>query len=127
MPVLIRIYQEVYFNIMRDYVILTDSSCDLTAELAQELGITVVPLSLLLDGKEYLNYLDGREIGFKEFYDAIREGKAATTSAGSLAARPFLWIAPAVLMIPAAASSTAFIQASASFCACCAKAACIQR
>ena len=70
---------------MRDYMILTDSSCDLPAELAQELGIKVVPLSLLLDGKEYINYLDGREIGFKEFYDAIRQGKTATTSAANIA------------------------------------------
>lgn len=69
---------------MRDYVILTDSSCDLSAELAKELGISVVPLSLLLDGKEYLNYLDGREIGFAEFYNAIREGKTATTSAANI-------------------------------------------
>ena len=69
---------------MRDYVILTDSSCDLPAELARELGIEVVSLSLLLDGKEYINYLDGREIGFKEFYDAIREGKTATTSAANI-------------------------------------------
>ncbi|MBR2155426.1 MAG: DegV family protein, partial [Clostridia bacterium] len=29
--------------------------------------------------------LDGREIGFKEFYDAIREGKTATTSAANIA------------------------------------------
>ena len=70
---------------MRDYVILTDSSCDLPAELAQELGIEVVSLSLLLDGKEYINYLDGREIGFTEFYDAIRAGKTATTSAVNIA------------------------------------------
>ena len=70
---------------MRDYVILTDSSCDLPAELARELGIEVVSLSLLLDGKEYINYLDGREIGFKAFYDAIREGKTATTSAANIA------------------------------------------
>ena len=31
---------------MRDFVILTDSCCDLTAELAQERGLTVIPLSL---------------------------------------------------------------------------------
>ncbi len=70
---------------MREYVILTDSSCDLTAELAQELGISVVPLSVLTDGKEYLNYLDGREIEIKTFYNMIREGKTATTSAVNIA------------------------------------------
>ena len=32
---------------MRDYVILTDSCCDLTAEMAEELGIVVLPLGAL--------------------------------------------------------------------------------
>ena len=38
---------------MRDYVILTDSCCDLTAEMAAELGIEVMPLSLQMGGKTY--------------------------------------------------------------------------
>lgn len=70
---------------MRDYVIITDSSCDLPAEIAQELGIVAVPLAVLMDGKEYLNYLDGRDIPIKKFYDMIREGKSATTSAVNIA------------------------------------------
>ena len=71
---------------MRNYVILTDSSCDLPAELAEKMGIRVVPLSVLVDGTEYMNYLDGREIGFKAFYDKIRAGCTATTSAVNIAA-----------------------------------------
>ena len=66
---------------MRDYVILTDSCCDLTAEMAEELGIVVLPLSLQMGGKTYHNYLDGREIGFQDFYNRIRAGELATTSA----------------------------------------------
>ena len=66
---------------MRDYVIVTDSSCDLTSEMAEELGLLVLPLTVLLDGKSYANYLDGREISFADFYGALREGKMATTSA----------------------------------------------
>ena len=98
---------------MRDYVILTDSSCDLPAELAQELGIEVVSLSLLLDGKEYINYLDGREIGFKAFYDAIREGKTATTSAANIATfkeamkavpKGFIAMVPAIMILTMATS-----------------------
>lgn len=69
---------------MREFVIMTDSCCDLTAEMAQELNVMVQPLSLLLDEKSYCNYLDGREIGFKEFYDYMREGKLGTTSAVSV-------------------------------------------
>jgi len=80
---------------MRDFVILTDSCCDLTAPLAEELGICVIPLSLLLDGREYRNYPDGREIGFKEFYDRVRGGSMPTTSAVNVGTfeetmRPFL-------------------------------------
>ena len=71
---------------MRDYVIMTDSCCDLTAQLADELALTVIPLSLLLDGQEFRNWLDGREIGFKAFYDAMRGGSLGTTSAVSVGA-----------------------------------------
>lgn len=80
---------------MRDYVLMTDSCCDLSASLAEELGIFVLPLSLELSGQTYHNYLDGREIGFSDFYDRIRAGETATTSAISVgvfeeAMRPFL-------------------------------------
>ena len=35
---------------MRDYVILTDSCCDLTADMAEELSLEVLPLSLEMGG-----------------------------------------------------------------------------
>lgn len=44
---------------MRDYVILTDSCCDLSAEMAAELGVEVLPLSLQMGDRTYRNYLDG--------------------------------------------------------------------
>ena len=46
----------------------------------------VLPLSLELSGQTYHNYLDGREIGFSQFYDRIRAGETATTSAISVGA-----------------------------------------
>lgn len=66
---------------MSGYVIVTDSSCDMTAQMAQELDIQVAPLSVLLEGRSYKNYLDGREIAFSDFYAALRGGKLAKTSA----------------------------------------------
>jgi DegV family protein with EDD domain len=66
---------------MEDYVIVTDSSCDLKAKMADELELVVAPLSFSLGGKEYRNYLDGREIPIGEFYARIRAGDACTTSA----------------------------------------------
>ena len=69
---------------MRDFVIMTDSCCDLTAQMADELGLVVLPLQLLIGEETFSNYLDGREIGFKEFYDRVRGGAMPTTSAVSV-------------------------------------------
>ena len=66
---------------MADYVILTDSSCDLPAELADQMQLTVLPLTVDMDGKLYRNYLDGREIGFHEFFEQVVTAKSAKTSA----------------------------------------------
>jgi len=67
-------------NFMRDYVIITDSTTDLTQELINELDITVIPMEFNIDGKVYLNYSDERDISYKEFYDFLRNGKNSTTS-----------------------------------------------
>jgi len=66
---------------MRDYVIFTDSSADLTAEQVQELGVEVLPLTVLIGEKPFLNYPDNREIDPKDFYDQMRGGAMPTTSA----------------------------------------------
>ena len=66
---------------MRDYVIMTDSCCDMTAQTAEELGLEVLPLSLNMGENVYRNWLDGRDIGFEDFYARIRAGETATTSA----------------------------------------------
>lgn len=66
---------------MSQYIIMTDSSCDLPAGLAAELELEVLPLSVLIDGKSYVNYLDEHDITFADCYAALRAGKNATTSA----------------------------------------------
>ena len=66
---------------MRDYVIMTHSCCDMTAQAAEELGLEVLPLSLNMGENVYRNWLDGRDIGFEDFYARIRAGETATTSA----------------------------------------------
>lgn len=70
---------------MRYYTIVTDSSCDLPASLAEKMGIRVVPLTLNMDGQSYYNYLDGRGISFGEFYTRLAEGSEVSTSAANLA------------------------------------------
>ena len=69
---------------MRDYVIMTDSCCDLNAYMAQQMELYVLPLMLHMDGKNYLNMLDGSAISFEDFYQKMRSGKLATTSAANV-------------------------------------------
>ncbi|MBR6740477.1 MAG: DegV family protein [Clostridia bacterium] len=69
---------------MNDFVILTDSCCDLPAELAGKEGISVIPLTVTLEGKEYRNMLDGSDIASEDFYARLRNGALATTSAASV-------------------------------------------
>ena len=66
---------------MRDYMILTDSCCDLPAPLAAELELTVLPLSVRLDGKEYDADLAGSGISHASFYARLRAGGKAATAA----------------------------------------------
>ena len=66
---------------MSNYVIVTDSSCDLPAYLVEELEIHSVPLAFLFGEKTYYNYPDNREMAPKTFYDRLRGGEMATTNA----------------------------------------------
>ena len=68
-------------HIMRDYVLMTDSCCDLTDYMARELELEVLPLTMHMDGQDYPNDLAGTAISNEEFYKRIRAGKLATTSA----------------------------------------------
>ena len=72
---------------MASYRIITDSSCDLTQEMAAELGLEIAPLSVNFKGKEHRNYLDGRELDVRAFYQGLREGEMTSTTA----ANPTLW------------------------------------
>ena len=66
---------------MKTFQIITDSSCDLPQELADKLDLQVLPLHFTIGGQTYANYLDGREIGFHDFFERIRQGEEASTSA----------------------------------------------
>lgn len=66
---------------MRDYVIVTDSSCDLPAKLVEELELQVVPLAFTLGETTYRNYPDNREMEPEAFYARLAAGEMATTTA----------------------------------------------
>ena len=71
---------------MREYVLMTDSCCDLPDQMAKDLQLEVLPLTMHMDGQDYPNTLDGAAISNEEFYRRIRAGKMATTSAVNVAA-----------------------------------------
>lgn len=62
----------------RRVAIVTDSTCDLPPDLAAKHEITVVPLILSLDGKEYR---DGVDIRPAEFYRKLEASNAMPTTA----------------------------------------------
>lgn len=68
----------------QDFLILTDSTCDMPQEMADALGIAILPIRVVLEGKEYAHYLDGRELGFHDFYEKLRAGISAKTSAANM-------------------------------------------
>ena len=63
---------------MATYKIITDSGCDLPAEMLQELDVSRVSLSVLFRGETREDSVDA---GIKDLYDALRAGEISTTSA----------------------------------------------
>ncbi|MCI9267903.1 MAG: DegV family protein [Lawsonibacter sp.] len=70
---------------MSSFVILTDSSADLSASMVQQLDVQVLPLSFVLDGHTYHDHPDNRDMDPRLFYERLRSGDMATTSAVNVA------------------------------------------
>ena len=68
---------------MNEYVIFTDSSCDLPLKVISELDLRVVPLDVMVEGEEPK---PNDKVDISEFYEKLRSGKTASTSAVSIAA-----------------------------------------
>lgn len=65
---------------MSDYVIISDSTCDLNDELVAKWDVKIQPMSFRINNAEYKNYFGERDLSLKEFYDFMRKGDIATTS-----------------------------------------------
>lgn len=63
---------------MATYDIITDSSSDISAKMAQELGVRVAPLMVNFRGE---TYPDTNDDSLKDFYAGLRNGEMASTSA----------------------------------------------
>ncbi len=70
---------------MSDFVILTDSSADLGEDMVRQLDIQVLPLSFTIGQQTYHNHPDNREMDPHAFYEMLRRGEVATTSAVNVA------------------------------------------
>jgi len=57
--------------------VVTDSTADLPRDLARDLGITVVPLTVMVEGQ---SYLDGVEITPDDFYRRMRASSSVATT-----------------------------------------------
>ena len=64
---------------MNEYVIFTDSACDLSPELLKIRNVNYLSLSFRFDGEEKL--YTGNSMPLDEFYGKMREGAVAKTSA----------------------------------------------
>jgi len=63
---------------MTTYKIITDSGCDLSSRMLQELDVSRVSLSVLFRGESRPDSVDA---GITDLYDALRSGEISTTSA----------------------------------------------
>ena len=63
---------------MKQYQILTDSTCDFPNGYYEKLDVTVVPLTVRFRDQEHQ---DTNDDSLKQIYDGLRAGEAATTSA----------------------------------------------
>lgn len=57
--------------------VVTDSTCQLTAAEAEAAGITIVPMTVTIDDRDYL---EGIELSAEDFYDHIGDGVRLSTS-----------------------------------------------
>ena len=68
-----------------NFEIVTDSSCNLTEEMIDDLGVHILPLVFMSEGQEYRSYLKGEKTDLKQFYTMMREGRVFTTSLPNMA------------------------------------------
>lgn len=64
---------------MKEFVIVTDATCDLPADYVKKEGIDVIGMSFTIDLKTY-NSDDADCISLAEFYSRMRAGSMATTA-----------------------------------------------
>ena len=69
---------------MSSFSIITDTGCDMPSALAEKLGITAVPLKIIIGGKTITSSLSKLDVGNQSFYDLLRNGVDVKTASPSL-------------------------------------------
>lgn len=67
---------------MKDFIIMTDSCCDLPRQYIEENSIPFVSLTCSFMGKEFYDDF-GKSLSYKEFYKEMRNGEIPKTSQAS--------------------------------------------
>lgn len=62
---------------MEKVAIVTDTNCGLRPEEAADMGIHLIPMSVILDGKTYFEYVS---ISPEEFFERLKNGAQVSTS-----------------------------------------------
>lgn len=73
---------------MQKIAVMTDSNCGILPEKSKEMGITIVPMPLIINGK---TYFEGVDITAEEFYQMQESGVDITSSLPSPASVMDLW------------------------------------
>ena len=63
-----------------DYIFMTDSSCDLSAEIAKEINVEILPMEFTMEDKSYLHYADARMMSLDDFYSKLKSGIDSKTT-----------------------------------------------
>ncbi len=69
---------------MSNYILITDSACDLSAAEVKELDINVIPITFAVNGVNYKGVPDNLEYPVNKFYADLKAGANVSTSALNL-------------------------------------------
>ena len=65
---------------MRDFIIYTDSTSDLSKELREQYNVRYIPMNYIVDENEFVASLDWESHSVRDFYDLMRNGKRVFTT-----------------------------------------------
>ncbi len=66
---------------MNDYILYTDSACDIAPSILKEWDVSVCPLTFTFEGDETKTIYHDGQMDMKDFYDKMRKGGIAKTAA----------------------------------------------